>query len=100
MLEELYAKSKTYYMGDLIIFPSNIQLQSSNINSCDVFFGILLFMGRCITKKKLYNNFQEVVDLYRAVIKLIDSGDKMKVDQSHLETVIPAQGLYNSLIVQ
>lgn len=24
----------------------------------------------------------------------------MKVDQSHLETVIPAQGLYNSLIVQ
>lgn len=87
-------------MGDLIIFPSNIQLQSSNINSCDVFFGILLFMGRCITKKILYNNFQEVVDLYRAVIKLIDSGDKMKVDQSHLETVIPAQGLYNSLIVQ
>lgn len=24
----------------------------------------------------------------------------MKVDQSHLETVIPAQGLYNSLITQ
>lgn len=55
-------------------------------------------MVKIVTKKlgeKYYKKkavVKEVVDLYRAVIKLIDSGDKMKVDQSHLETVIPAQG--------
>ena len=36
--------------------------------------------------------FQEVKDLYGAVVKMLDSGDKIKVDQSHLETVIPAIG--------
>lgn len=53
---------------------------------------------KVVTKKlgdKYYKKkavVKEVIDLYRAVIKMIDSGDKMKVDQSHLETVIPAQG--------
>lgn len=32
---------------------------------------------------------QEVFDKYRAKIKLIDSGEKFKIDQEHLETVIP-----------
>lgn len=37
--------------------------------------------------------FQSVVDKYGAVIKMLDTGDKIKVDQAHLETVIPAIGL-------
>lgn len=35
---------------------------------------------------------QEVRDKYTAVVKMIDSGDKLKLDQNHLETVIPAPG--------
>lgn len=34
----------------------------------------------------------EVQDQYAGVVKLIDSGDKLKLDQNHLETVIPAPG--------
>lgn len=32
---------------------------------------------------------QEVIDNYRGKIKLIESGEKFKIDQEHLETVIP-----------
>lgn len=32
---------------------------------------------------------QEVIDKYRAKIKLLDTGEKFKIDQEHLETVIP-----------
>jgi len=35
---------------------------------------------------------QSVVDVYGAKIKMLDTGDKIQVDQSHLETVIPAVG--------
>ena len=35
---------------------------------------------------------QTVFDKFGAVIKMLDSGDKIKVDQAHLETVIPALG--------
>ncbi|KXJ74463.1 hypothetical protein RP20_CCG013554 [Aedes albopictus] len=34
----------------------------------------------------------DVIDRYRAKIKLLETGDKLKVDQAHLETVIPAIG--------
>ncbi|XP_036004736.1 DNA/RNA-binding protein KIN17 [Fundulus heteroclitus] len=34
----------------------------------------------------------EVRDRYGGVVKLVDSGDKLKLDQNHLETVIPAPG--------
>lgn len=34
----------------------------------------------------------EVKDKYAAVVKLMDSGDKLKLDQNHLQTVIPAPG--------
>ncbi|XP_052676740.1 DNA/RNA-binding protein KIN17-like [Crassostrea angulata] len=47
-------------------------------------------LGEKFYKKKAV--VKEVQDLYRAVIKTIDSGDKIRVDQNHLETVIPAQG--------
>uniref|UniRef100_A0A670YZP1 Kin17 DNA and RNA binding protein n=1 Tax=Pseudonaja textilis TaxID=8673 RepID=A0A670YZP1_PSETE len=35
---------------------------------------------------------KEVIDKYTAVVKVINSGDKLKLDQTHLETVIPAPG--------
>uniref|UniRef100_A0A8C7DU06 Kin17 DNA and RNA binding protein n=1 Tax=Naja naja TaxID=35670 RepID=A0A8C7DU06_NAJNA len=53
---------------------------------------------KIITKKlgeKYYKRkavVKEVVDKYTAVVKLINSGDKLKLDQTHLETVIPAPG--------
>lgn len=37
-------------------------------------------------------SLQEVKDKYSAVVKMMDSGDKLKLDQTHLETVIPAPG--------
>ncbi|KAH8239568.1 hypothetical protein KR032_005557 [Drosophila birchii] len=33
---------------------------------------------------------QEVIDKYQAKIKFLETGEKVKVDQAHLETVIPA----------
>ncbi|CAH2014700.1 unnamed protein product [Acanthoscelides obtectus] len=35
---------------------------------------------------------REVIDKYVAIVKLLDSGKKLKIDQEHLETVIPAIG--------
>jgi DNA/RNA-binding protein KIN17 len=35
---------------------------------------------------------REVLDKYVAVVKLLESGRKLKLDQAHLETVIPAIG--------
>uniref|UniRef100_A0AAG5D1B9 DNA/RNA-binding protein Kin17 WH-like domain-containing protein n=1 Tax=Anopheles atroparvus TaxID=41427 RepID=A0AAG5D1B9_ANOAO len=34
----------------------------------------------------------ELIDKYRAKVKLLETGEKLKVDQAHLETVIPAVG--------
>uniref|UniRef100_A0A670Z5Y3 Kin17 DNA and RNA binding protein n=1 Tax=Pseudonaja textilis TaxID=8673 RepID=A0A670Z5Y3_PSETE len=53
---------------------------------------------KIITKKlgeKYYKRkavVKEVIDKYTAVVKVINSGDKLKLDQTHLETVIPAPG--------
>lgn len=44
-------------------------------------------LGSNYYKKKAV--VQEVVDKYRAKIKLLESGEKFKIDQEHLETVIP-----------
>jgi len=35
---------------------------------------------------------RELIDDYTAVVKMLDSGDKLKLDQAHLETVIPNIG--------
>ncbi|KAG7265630.1 hypothetical protein CRUP_023131 [Coryphaenoides rupestris] len=43
-------------------------------------------------KSALDEIMEEVRDQYTAVVKLVISGDKLKLDQSHLETVIPAPG--------
>ncbi|XP_042367091.1 DNA/RNA-binding protein KIN17 [Plectropomus leopardus] len=47
-------------------------------------------LGEKYHKKKAV--IAEVRDKYGAVVKMIDSGDKLKLDQNHLETVIPAPG--------
>lgn len=47
-------------------------------------------LGEKYHKKKAV--IREVRDKYTAVVKIIGSGDKLKLDQSHLETVIPAVG--------
>ncbi|TRY94519.1 hypothetical protein DNTS_003544 [Danionella cerebrum] len=47
-------------------------------------------LGEKYYKKK--GVIREVQDKYTAVVKMLDSGDKLKLDQSHLETVIPAPG--------
>ncbi|XP_053377858.1 DNA/RNA-binding protein KIN17-like isoform X2 [Mercenaria mercenaria] len=47
-------------------------------------------LGDKYYKQKAY--VKKVEDLYGGIIKMLDSGDKVKVDQSHLETVIPATG--------
>ncbi|XP_037317909.2 DNA/RNA-binding protein KIN17 [Pungitius pungitius] len=47
-------------------------------------------LGEKYHKKKAV--ITEVRDKYGAVVKMIDSGDKLKLDQSHVETVIPAPG--------
>ncbi|KAM4747443.1 DNA/RNA-binding protein KIN17 [Rhinophrynus dorsalis] len=47
-------------------------------------------LGDKYHKKKAV--IKEVVDKYTAIVKLVDSGDKLKLDQTHLETVIPAPG--------
>ncbi|KAM4677635.1 DNA/RNA-binding protein KIN17 [Discoglossus pictus] len=47
-------------------------------------------LGEKYHKKKAV--VKEVIDRYTAIVRLIDSGDKLKLDQTHLETVIPAPG--------
>lgn len=47
-------------------------------------------LGEKYHKKKAV--ITEVRDKYGAVVKMIDSGDKLKLDQNHVETVIPAPG--------
>ncbi|XP_061570168.1 DNA/RNA-binding protein KIN17 [Cololabis saira] len=47
-------------------------------------------LGEKYHKKKAV--IMEVQNKYGAVVKMIDSGDKLKLDQDHLETVIPAPG--------
>lgn len=58
---------------------------------------ILLHPVGFVSKKKqnitcMFVVLQEVQNKYTAVVKMIDSGDKLKLDQSHVETVIPAPG--------
>ena len=40
----------------------------------------------------LFFSLQDIQNLFVAVVKMSDSGDVIKVDQDHLETVIPAFG--------
>ena len=45
--------------------------------------------------EKYYNKkgvVMEVQDLFTGIVKMLETGDKIKIDQAHLETVIPAIG--------
>ncbi len=35
---------------------------------------------------------EEVRDAYTAIVRMLDNDDRIKIDQAHLETVIPALG--------
>ena len=37
---------------------------------------------------------QDLVDKYTGIVSMLDTGAKLKIDQAHLETVIPAIGNY------
>uniref|UniRef100_A0A8C5PEF4 DNA/RNA-binding protein KIN17 n=1 Tax=Leptobrachium leishanense TaxID=445787 RepID=A0A8C5PEF4_9ANUR len=47
-------------------------------------------LGERYYKKKAV--IKEVIGKYTAIVKLVDSGDRLKLDQTHLETVLPAPG--------
>ena len=56
-----------------------------------------------VVHKKLGDRFfkkkgviTEVRELFTAVVEMIETGDKIKIDQAHLETVIPAIGAFSS----
>lgn len=50
---------------------------------------------KVIHKKMYYKQkgvIEEVQEQYTAVVRMLELGDKVKFDQAHLETVIPAIG--------
>lgn len=47
-------------------------------------------LGERFYKKK--GVITEVRDQYTAVVEMLETGNKIKIDQTHLETVIPAIG--------
>ena len=47
-------------------------------------------LGEKYYRKK--GTVMNIVDKYSAVVRMLDSGDKVRVDEAHLETVIPALG--------
>ena len=69
----------------------------------DIFTLSLLLTQGIIVKvlhEKLGDHFyrkkgivEEVRDTFIGVVKMIETGDKIKIDQAHLETVIPAIGM-------
>lgn len=65
--------------------------------SCKVKKVNLFLLGHCDlfhSLSKLFVIQQELKDPNTAVVKMIDSGAKIKMDQIHVETVIPAIGKY------
>lgn len=52
-------------------------------------------LGEKYLKKK--GVITKVEDRYQAVVKMLDTNDKIRVDQAHVETVIPAIGKSNDL---
>lgn len=49
-------------------------------------------LGDRFYKKK--GTVKEVKDLFTGIVKMLDTGDVVKIDQTYLETVIPALGKY------
>ena len=42
---------------------------------------------------------QDIKDKFIAIVEMIDSGDVLKLDQAHLETVIPQPGKKHTIVV-
>ena len=55
-----------------------------------------------VVHKKLYYKQKGVVegvqDQYTGVVRMLETGDKVKFDQAHLETVLPAIGIYSTSV--
>ena len=49
-------------------------------------------LGERFYKKK--GVVQSVKDMYTGVVKMLETGDVIKIDQAHLETVLPAYGAW------
>ena len=67
------------------------------MGSCALpFQGIVVKVVHQKLGEKYFNKkgvVQEVLqDLFTGIVKMVESGDKIKIDQAHLETVIPAIG--------
>jgi DNA/RNA-binding protein KIN17 len=54
-------------------------------------------LGEKYYKKK--GIIMKVEDRYQAVVKMIDTNDKIRLDQEHVETVIPTIGKISVLII-
>ena len=54
-----------------------------------------------VVHKKLYTRQKGVVEAveeqFTALVRMLESGDRVKFDQAHLETVIPALGIIYKL---
>ena len=75
---------------------------SLSSSSLSLFLSLLLTQGIVVKvlHEKLGDRFyrkkgvvEEVRDSFTGVVKMIETGDKIKIDQAHLETVIPAIGM-------
>lgn len=54
---------------------------------------VTLKVGEKYYKKK--GIVTKVENPYQAIVKMIDTNDKIRIDQAHAETVIPAIGKYS-----
>ncbi|CAI9722006.1 RNA-binding KIN17-like [Octopus vulgaris] len=87
-------KRKSSALDDIMKFE---EMKREKMNRKDNWLdeGIVV---KVITKKlgdKYYKRkavVKQVENLFMAVVKMLDTGDKVRLDQSHLETVIPALG--------
>lgn len=80
---------------DELIREEEIKKEKSNRKDYWLAEGIVVKLVSKSLGEKYYKEkgvVVEVIDKYRAKIKLLETGDKLKVDQAHLETVIPAIG--------
>ena len=63
-------------------------LQPHRLPPLPVFIRALVFVWR----HNVILDLQEVQNRFVGLVKMLDSGDVLKIDQEHLETVIPALG--------
>ncbi|XP_052860303.1 DNA/RNA-binding protein KIN17 [Anopheles cruzii] len=80
---------------DELIKEEEMKKEKSNRKDYWLMEGIVVKMITKALGEKYYKEkgvVVEVFDKYRAKIRLLETGEKLKVDQAHLETVIPQVG--------